>query len=204
MNTRVLITIIFVSFGSIAAMVKTKTTSFRELTADRLLLEVKLENYKISPDELAGLLIQKDPTLQLIDVRKKEAYDAYHLPGALNIPMDSLLTENWKPFVNQISKKNIFYSNGTTLAGEAWTITRRLGYENNYVLEGGLNGWYSTIINPEKPEAAAPKEAWDLYQTRSAAGLYFTGGGAVQKESDQPALAPVPRKAKSRVAGGCS
>ena len=204
MNTRILITIVFVSFGLIAAMIKTKTTSYKELTADKLLLDVKLETYKISPDELADLLIKQDPALQLIDVRKKDDFNKFHLPGAMNIPLDNLLSENMKPFVNQVSKKNVFYSNGTNLANEAWIITRQLGYDNNYVLDGGLNNWYNTIINPVAPANSAPKEVWDRFQTRKAASQFFTGSSAAQPASGQPAMAPVPKKTKTRVAGGCS
>jgi rhodanese-related sulfurtransferase len=204
MNTRILITIVFVSFGLMAAMIKSKTTSYKELTADKLLLDVKLETYKISADELADLIIKQDPSVQIIDVRRKPEFDKFHLPGAMNIPLDSLLNESMKPFVNQVSKKNILYSNGTSLANEAWIITRQLGYDNNYVLDGGLNNWYQTIIRPVIPANSAPKEDWDLYQSRKAASQFFTGASASQPSAGQPALAPVPRKTKTRVAGGCS
>jgi sulfur-carrier protein adenylyltransferase/sulfurtransferase len=34
---------------------------------------------------------------------------------------------------------NIFYSNGTVTANEAWMVTRQLGIKKNFVFEGGLN-----------------------------------------------------------------
>ena len=45
---------------------------------------------------------------------------------------------------------NIFYSNGTITANEAWMVTRQLGYKNNFVLEGGLNYWFDAILNPQE------------------------------------------------------
>ena len=204
MNTRMLITMLFVSFGLIAAMIRPKTSSYKELTADKLLLETRLGSYKISPDALADLVIKGDPTLQLIDVRPATDYTLFHLPGALNIPFDSLLSDTWRPYVNQLSKKNVFYSNGTTLSNQAWILCRQLGFENNYVLEGGLNAWHTTILNPIMPRNSEPKDVWDRYQLRKAASQFFTGAKATEPSSSQPALAPVPRKTKSRVAGGCS
>lgn len=39
-------------------------------------------------------------------------------------------------------------------------ITRQLGYQNNYVLMGGLNYWAEAIINPEPPPAQARTRNW--------------------------------------------
>ena len=204
MNIRVILTIIFISFGSIAAILPKQKTSSVKLDADELLREIKLETYKVSTDELADLLINLDPTLLLIDVRDTIEYGKYHLPGAINIPLDELLDEKWLPYVDQISKKNIFYSNGTTLSSEAWIITRQLGFKNNFVLAGGLNNWFGTIIKPTPPGNQATREALNLFDRRKAASMYFTGSSAATDQVSGPALPPVPRKKKKRVQGGCS
>ena len=204
MNTRVILTIILISFGSIAAILPKQKTSSVKLDADELLREIKLETYKVSSDELADLLINLDPTLMLIDLRDSTEYSKYHLPGAINIPIKELLNDKWLPYVDQISKKNIFYSNGTTLSSEAWIITRQLGFKNNYVLEGGLNNWFETIIKPTHPGTNATQEELDLFDKRKAASMYFTGSSSAIDRVSAPALPPVPRKQKKRVQGGCS
>jgi rhodanese-related sulfurtransferase len=203
MNTRIIITIIVISLGSIAAILpKTKTSSV-QLTADELLLEMNRQTYVVSTDDMADLLINNDPTILLIDVRDSIAYQQYHLPGAINIPLEDLLNPEWIPYVDQISKKNIFYSNGSILSGEAWILTKQLGCRNNYVLGGGLNAWFSTIIQPEQPASGDPNEEWALYETRKAASMYFSGSKPAASE-EKSILPPVPRKKKTRVAGGCS
>ena len=55
----------------------------------------------------------------------------------------------------KIDELNVFYSNGTQDATEAWMLTRQLGYENNYVLQGGLNYWAETIMNPQAPKSTS-------------------------------------------------
>jgi sulfur-carrier protein adenylyltransferase/sulfurtransferase len=204
MNTRIIFTIIVISLGSIAAILPKTKTSSTQLTADELLMEMKLQTYVVSTDELADLLISNDPAILLIDVRDSVAYQQYHLPGAINIPLKDLLHPDWIPYVDQLSKKNIFYSNGTTLSNEAWIVTKQLGFRNNYVLGGGLNEWFSTIISPERPASTDPNEIWALYETRKAASMYFSGSKPAAREDNSTILPPIPRKKKTRVQGGCS
>ena len=65
---------------------------------------------------------------------------------------------------------NVFYSNGTLAANEAWMITRQLGYTNNFVLEGGLNYWFDAILNPQMPASTSPDEDFAKYDFRKSAG----------------------------------
>jgi rhodanese-related sulfurtransferase len=204
MNARVIFSIIFISFGSIAAILPKQKTSSVQLNADELLREIKLETNLITSDELADLIINHDPSLLLIDVRDSVEYGKYHLPGAINIPLKELLDEKWMPYIDQISKNNVFYSNGTTLSSEAWIISRQLGFKNNFVLAGGLNTWFDTIIKPTHPGSMATSSGLDQFDRRKAASMYFTGSNAATDMSSSAALPPVPRKKKKRVQGGCS
>ena len=84
-------------------------------------------------------------------------------------------------------------------------LCRQLGYENNYVLQGGLNYWVETIMNPEKPGPTSPDEEIARYNFRKGAGQAL-GGGAEMETSSQPApelpkIAPRPQK--KRAQGGC-
>ena len=181
-----------------------KKNSSTELDAQQLLNEIQLENHVISVDEMANAIINNDPMYQLIDVRTEADYKAYSLPGAINIPFDSLFSDTWTPYIDQIARKNVFYSNGTTLASQAWMLTKQKGYKNNYILKGGLNNWYATILNPEEPASTDGEEAFFNYQARLGMKQYFTGAGAVSAASSTKAKKPVPRRKKKMVAGGCS
>ena len=46
-----------------------------------------------------------------------------------------LLEEQWKDYLNQDLRYNVFYSNSTVNANQAWMLTRQLGYQNNFVLQ---------------------------------------------------------------------
>lgn len=147
-----------------------------DLGPEALLTELGDQRRFASTDQLADWLIQKDPSILLVDVRPHEEYDAYSLPGAINIPLANLLSPEEQALLNCEDYRLIFYSNGTVLAEKAWVITRRLGCASSLILKGGLNEWTSTILTPKEPPVTASREEWNLYQLRKAAGLYFAGG----------------------------
>jgi len=170
---------------------------------------ISSERY-ISTDLLADRLVNQDPTVLLIDTRSEKEFNDYALPNAVNIPLKDLLNENFDGYINQDVYDVILYSNENFYADQAWIISNRLGYQNLYVLKGGLNEWFNTIINPKMPEETEPKEAFDLYSFRKAAGMYF-GVGIVKSEVKKEIKKKKPtrkvitvKKKKKRVPeGGC-
>jgi rhodanese-related sulfurtransferase len=198
--------IIFLALGGLGAMLPQKTNRSVDKNAKELLRDVLVQAYVLDTDELADRLIKGDPSLQLIDVRSAEEYKAYSLPGAINIPLDSLLNASWGGYLDQDVKQNVFYSNGSTLAVQAWMLVHQRGYPNNFYLKGGLNEWFATIIQPPRPAESAPEEAFRQYRTRLAANQFFTGkSGIPAPDAAAPKiLKPKVRKKKTRVQGGCS
>jgi rhodanese-related sulfurtransferase len=198
--------VVFVFMGFVAAILPQRTNSSLQLTAEELLAELALNTHEISVDQMADVMINKDPAYQLIDLRSPEAFEEYHLPGAMNIPFDSLFNNDMLPYVDQISRKNVFYSNGTSLSSQAWMLTRQKGFQNNYVLQGGLNTWFDTIILPKPPPPTSDDAAFALYRKRLGASSYFTGQSAKPAEDQAPARAvkPLIRRERSKVQGGCS
>ncbi len=205
MRARVIFSLIAIGLGLIIAAIPQNTTHPYKISAEELLIEANSRNQYFSPEELADLLIKKDPSIQLIDVRDPEEYEKYSLPNALNIPLSSLLSDEWADYIDQDVVMNIFYSNGSLKANEAWLITRQLGYENNYVLEGGLNYWAEAILNPEAPPSTSPNEEFAKYDFRKGASMALGGGALSSTTSSSKSAKPkiTPRKKKKRAAGGC-
>src|SRR5512133_2696160 len=143
-----LLALFIIPMGLIIAAVPQNKTKPYKLTADELLAEVNTRTQYLTPDAVADMILKKDPSLRLIDVRSQDEFEKFSLPGAINIPSANLLSDEYAEILNQDVKMNVFYSNGTLIANEAWMITRHLGYMNNYVLEGGLNYWFDAIMNP--------------------------------------------------------
>ncbi len=208
MKPRALLALFIIPLGLIIAAVPQNKTKPYRLTADQLLEEVNTRTQYITPETVADMLVNKDPSLQLIDVRSQVEFEKYSLQSAINIPLSDLLSDKYTDILNQDVKMNVFYSNGTVQSNEAWMITRQLGYTNNYVLEGGVNYWFDAILNPQKPATVNSDEEFAKYDFRKSAGQALGGGMTVQSNDNQSATSagkPVIKAApkKKKASGGC-
>ena len=170
---------------------------------------VSTERY-INTDVLADRMVNQDPVLLLIDTRTTEAFEKYSLPNAVNIPLSHIFNEELNPYLDQDIYDVVLFSNDNFTADEAWLIGNRMGYQRLYVLDGGLNAWFETIIEPELPKETMSREAFELYAFRKAAGKYFgVANDTVEIETEVkkvPAPKKVvtkPKKKKKMPEGGC-
>lgn len=209
LNFRVILSALLILLGLIIAAVPENTTKPYKLTSGQMLEEVKSGTQFVQPDQVADMLINKDPYLQLIDVRSPEEFDQFHLPGAINVPLDNILSDQWIDILDQDIKMNVLYSNGTTHSNEAWMLVRQLGYSNNYVLEGGLNYWVETIMNPASPASTSPGDEFARYDFRKGAGMALGAGAVAPSQQEGTSAASKPTiatkiKKKKVASGGCS
>lgn len=171
----------------------------------KLLWDVLQPTRFVTTDQIAKRLIEKDPSLLLIDVRSAPEYHKYSLPNAINVPLDSLMTPAGQDYFGNPGIKVVLFSNDDILSNEAWVLLRRMAFKDNYVMKGGLNRWIETIIQPKEPSQTDPKTAFERYEFRKAAQLYFTGANTANTGSASPKVKVVFKKRKKTAvaAGGC-
>jgi rhodanese-related sulfurtransferase len=204
------LTFVLLIFGFIIAAVPKNTTKPYKLSAGQILDEIKSGTQYLEPEQIAQMLVEKDPYLQLVDIRPQNEFEKFSLPGAMNIPIDNLLSPDYEDVFDQDVKLNVFYGNGTTQANEAWMLLRQLGYKNIYVLRGGLNYWAEAILNPTAPPSTSPNDDLARYDFRRGASQALGGGelSSTQSQSSDETKAkvpgPKPAGKKKKVAGGCS
>jgi rhodanese-related sulfurtransferase len=177
----------------------------KEIPPADLLVEINDASRYMTTDQVAAMIISGDPSLLLIDNRDKGQYEDYHLPGALNMSLPVLTDPSNSEILDQEGKQIVFYSNGDILAEQAWVISKRMGLNNIFVMKDGLNRWMETIITPEMPAETAASEAFDLYQFRIGASIYFGGGNLPATQETTVAEPVVFQKKEKRAAaeGGC-
>ena len=204
MNLRYsLLAVILISLGFILLILPEKKQTL-ETTPEVLKYELGEETHFISSDRVAERLINQDPTLLLIDVRTADAYSEYSLPGAKNIPLEDILHPDWEDIMGQSNRDLVFFSNSDIYAEQAWMFARRKGYKNLFVMKGGLNNWFETIIEPVAPPETASNLEMDAYQFRKGASIYFCGGQSISTDvAVQDAVVVTRKKKKSVVEGGC-
>lgn len=208
-KTLVLLSIVLGALALFVAFIPQDKVNKKSASSPNEVLQSFLDGiHYIAPQDLADILVQKDPNYIIIDVRTAEEYNTFHLPNAINIPLHSILANEWEEVLNQDVYTNVFYSNGTVQANQAWMLCRLKGYINNYVLEGGLNFWAETIMNPKAPQQTAPNDEFAKYNFAKAANSALGGGALEQTQSTSSSSTAKPtvplQKKKKRAAGGCS
>jgi len=151
-----------------------------------------------SCDQIAYELIDNNQSLQIIDLRTPKEYKAFSLPTAINIPYDSLVNSQWNSLIDKTIKNHIFYCNEELDAQKASIISSRLGYENNYVLKGGMNMFQQLIMHPTQKKQPTKQDIAD-YKFRSHASSDIL---ALIKEQENNKKVIVPKKRKV-IKGGC-
>ena len=180
-----------------------KEKNFQQIKPEKLLYDIIQPTRYVTTDQVAEMIIDKDPTLELIDVRSPEDFQKFSLTNALNVPIDSLLTDYGQQFFGLPGTKVVLYSNDDILADQFWVLSRRLGYKDVYVMKGGLNCWIETIIRPPEPPEEAPYTAFEQYQFRKGAQMYFTGAKVEQSLAGKSKVVVKRRKKQVVASGGC-
>jgi sulfur-carrier protein adenylyltransferase/sulfurtransferase len=176
----------------------------KELNPELLLKSIIDPSRFMSVDQLADRLIKEDPSLVLIDVRSNEDFDSYSLPGAVNVSLMNIAQSEMEDILNEDRKEVILFSNDDLYANQAWIICKRLGYKNLFVLKGGLNQWFSDIIQPRPPAEQASQTEIDLYSFRKAASQYFTGSQITSRnEYNEKQIIIKKKDRKTGAEGGC-
>lgn len=198
----ILLTILMLALA-VGTMFLTMEHEPNQIDPEELLQEIIQPSRYVTTDQVAKMIIQGDPSLMLIDVRDDYEYSDYTLPGALNIPLDSLLVNDNLSYLGIPGTKVVFVSNDDIKADQMWVLTKRLGFGSTYVLKGGINCWMETIIDPQRPNEDAPYQEFETYSFRKGAQMHFLG--ASTGESDESKVdVQVRRREKTNIAaGGC-
>ena len=163
-----------IGIGIIMAFLPFNTTRSFHLKPDELLSKSVSDDIYFSVDQVARFVSNEDSTFQLIDVRNAEQFKAFNIPGSINIPFNDFSNPKWEVYLNQKGMKNIYYANGDQTASYAWTISTGLGYGNNFIMKGGLNEWYKTVMLSQfEGENITPREN-ALFENRFNARKIFT------------------------------
>ena len=116
------------------------------MQSEALLLEsIDKARDHIEPEELADRIMAGESGLVVVDVRSTDEFDAFHIRGAINIPLAKLAEELW-------SSKNtgviVLYSNGMTHPAQARDSLQRQGFNNVYLLTDGITGFRERCLKP--------------------------------------------------------
>jgi rhodanese-related sulfurtransferase len=140
--------IILITASLILASLKS-VQKYRFGTSAEELHKMLVENdHFITPSEADEILKRGDESYIFVDLRNPRSYDNYHIDGAVNVPMQRVLDEEYEDALKD-NRKKILYSDEGITSNEVWMVLSQYGYENLYVLEGGLEYWRRNMVDKD-------------------------------------------------------
>jgi 3-mercaptopyruvate sulfurtransferase SseA len=202
MNARILFSVFMVGLGLIAAIVPYKHNKPGQLKPSGLLEKSIDDQYFMTVDKVAKSISNEDSTIQIIDLRKPEEFKEANIPGSINIPYKDLLNSDNEAYLDQKKLKNIFYSNGDILSSQAWILCTGMGYQNLYIMQGGMNEWYKTVMNTSFSGERISARENALFEARFKARKLFNEMNSMP-DSLKMKFIETKRKNKKKLDGGC-
>jgi len=121
--------VLFLLFSSISIFAETQTLSYDSYLSAFTYEERKA--MKINSVELTVML--EEGTAQLLDIRFKEEYEAWHMPASINIPINELPKR-----LNELDKSKLIVTAcpHKDRAIMARTYLKLKGYDTRYLVDG--------------------------------------------------------------------
>jgi rhodanese-related sulfurtransferase len=182
--------VIFLGVVLAVAATIARGTGSQPLNAPTLVQGIVQETDRVTPQELARWIVDKRTDFQLIDVREPWKFDDYHIPTAVNIPLDKLFDPS---SIKQLSraKKIVLCGSGQGHAAQAQLLLSMKGYNALSVREG-INGWWYDLMTPTSLQTSGASPTG--YQQAKQLRDFFMGSTAPAKGSVEsaPSAAPPP------------
>ena len=202
MNAREKLSAILLSMGLILALLPLSSNRSFNTRPDKVLEEALDLNTYFTTDQVARLVASEDKTIQLIDLRSDDEFRRFSIPGAVNVPYSAFLDKDPASILNNKETRYIFYSNGDLFSNYALVLARGLRYNNTYVMKGGLNEWFSSVMNSSFTGDKISARENALFETRMRARKMFTEINSLPDSLKQKFLEAKHIAAK-KLDGGC-
>jgi sulfur-carrier protein adenylyltransferase/sulfurtransferase len=192
---------------ALGLVVLPKKNELKETDPKILLSAVVEKSRYLSVDQVTHRIIENDPTLLLIDLRNADQFKTFALPGSINLHADSLLSQTNLELFSQPGKDKVLYANADLMAEKAWLLCSRYSLNRIYIMKGGMNEWFNTIVKLKEVSGTPSTAELDLISFRKAAKQFLVGSG----EPTNPAVTPAVREniqvirkpPKAASGGGC-
>lgn len=109
----------------------------------------------LSDGELAIFAHYHRQDLFIVDIRDPDEYNTRHIPGAVNIPISTLITN---PFSKADKNKSVFFhceSGRRTQRDDVKNAFLRAGFKAVYCLTGGIQQWEQCGLQVERASTLA-------------------------------------------------
>ena len=173
MNTREKYSAGLLCLGLILALLPLSSNISFTAKPDKLLASINDRETYLSVDQVARLVASEDKSIQIIDLRKPEEFRSVNIPGSINIPYGDFIKSDPASILSNRNIKYIFYSNGDFESNYALVFARGVNIVNTFVMKGGLNEWFGTVMNSSFTGEKISARENALYENRIRARRLF-------------------------------
>ncbi len=174
MNIRQKVSLLLILLSIMLALLPlTANRSFSEKPS-KLLAEVLGADVSVTVDEVAEFIVREDPDVRLIDLRPADVFIKEAIPGAVNVPYSEFIRSDPDTWISNREVRTIFYSTGNSEADYALVYARGMGYNNCYIMAGGITEWVRTVLDTKFSGGRITARENALFETRRRAGEMYT------------------------------
>jgi rhodanese-related sulfurtransferase len=174
MNTRQKFSAGLLIIGFILTLLPLSGSRSFTMGPQKLLGEVLDSSTWFTVDQVARFIVAEDSSVQIIDLRSPEEFKTINIPGSINLPYSKFLDVDPARLLSNGKARNIFYSNGDFNSNFALAIARGLNLKNTFVMKGGLNEWFNTVMNSTFTGEKISARENALFETRTRAKKMFS------------------------------
>lgn len=128
----------------------------------------------VLPASMLATRLREDPVIRLLDVRTPAEFETAHIPGAYNVPLDTL-GEHAAEIRSVTDVPIVLVCQSGQRARKADDALRAFGMSNLHLLDGGVNAWTAAGLDVVRGAARMSLER----QVRIAAGGMAAAGAAL-------------------------
>lgn len=138
--------IVLFAVGLIFTSYKSSKKFKFEKSAEELHGELVGSKHNLDPNAAWDIISKKNDDYIFVDIRNPREYDNFHIEGAVNVPIQRALDDEFIPYLKN-NKKKVLYSNESIKANQIRLLLTHYGYDNLYVLQGGANYWKENMMS---------------------------------------------------------
>jgi hypothetical protein len=169
--------------GAVAVFANVAPGPAVKVNARELLTGVQRAEDHVTPRELAAWIVEGRADYRLVDIREPLAYAQYHIPGAENVPLATVLDGALAR-----TDKIVLYGDGGIHAAQAWMVLKGRGFSQVYTLLEGLDAWKDEVLFPVMPQSPTPEQQAQFERAAHVAKFF----GGQPRAAAAPGSEPVP------------
>jgi rhodanese-related sulfurtransferase len=131
----------------------------------------------IPAPELATRIMQRDGRMRVLDLRSRDAFDAFHVPTAVNATAADVATMQLPPAATMV-----VYADSSAVVAQAAAELRRRGVADVRVLREGVHEWIGRVLDPRLPPDATADEKAEFARAEELSRFF---GGSPQITADR-------------------